>query len=128
MVKPKSNQPNFGLKLSIPQKNNMKYFLLIIAMFGFWNSCTKCKEPIVNECLESSFLDFKKESGAVSIDRYKLKNGNGYWYLLNKNSSSWDGSDPFIDENCKKVCYTCGECIPPSCLDEIDFDKTIWKK
>jgi len=106
----------------------MKYLFSFVLVIFLFSACYKCKDKMVNDCFETRLEEFKKESGAVSIDRYKLKNGDGYWYLLNKNSSAWDGSDPFIDENCNKVCFTCGECNPPSCLNEIDFEKTIWKK
>ncbi len=100
----------------------------LVAIILFYG-CIKCKDVTVSDCLEEKFENFKKESGAVSIERYKLKKENKYWYLLNKNASNFEGCDPFIDEQCNHICSLCGDIIPfPTCIEEVDFDATIWKK
>jgi len=50
-------------------------------------------------------------------------------YWLNTGAMNYDGSEDIVNEYCETVCFFCGECYPPSCLqDYIGPWVTIWKR
>lgn len=56
--------------------------------------------------------------------------GGEQHYWLNTDERHADGPEYILNEICDTVCYLCGECTYPSCLDNYKDEnwETIWER
>lgn len=105
-----------------------KIYFLTIAILAFAaceheNECDGNLEP----CLEAKFEEFKASASAISIRKQEVNEENYYWF--NDGSTAWDGVEYILNESCDTVCYFCGECQVPTCLDDYTDDwEVVWEK
>ena len=106
------------------------HLIFCLAALGFLAACHRdCHENMAaSDCLKDKFEQFKQQPDAVAI--LATTNYLDTMYLLRTNASYLDGTEYFLGKNCDTVCILCGECLPPGCLTDFSYDKTVvvWEK
>lgn len=57
------------------------------------------------------------------------ENNDELQYWLNTDATFFDGVEFIVNSQCETVCSFCGECFPPLCASDYDFESwiTIWE-
>ncbi|MBI5917750.1 MAG: hypothetical protein HY842_20455 [Bacteroidetes bacterium] len=96
-----------------------------ILAFAACKKETACGE--IEPCLEAKFEEFKASTNAISIRKQEVNGENHYWF--NDGSTAWDGVEYILNETCDTVCYFCGECQLPACLEDYTGSwEVVWEK
>lgn len=107
----------------------MKSGLIFILALGLLLSCEKKVCCVLPPC-DEEFEAFKQNPAAKAI--YQLQQGDNFFFWLNTDAVSYDGTEDILDKTCSKYCFFCGECEPPKCSANLPYDKEkwtlIWKK
>jgi len=89
------------------------------------------KEKCTNnlpECIKEIVNNPAKNNDLKTI-RLQVQ-GTEHYYWLNTDATAFDGVEYIINNRCDTVCYFCGECIYPDCLEQFkDKDwEVIWRR
>jgi len=103
--------------------------ILIIFFSLFLFSCTKqvkCDSEKLPECIQQK-IDISSVQIFQTVKRKKVDGEYHYW--LNTGAMAWDGVEYIVNCDCDTVCFFCGECVPPECSKNYDFDKweIVWE-
>lgn len=118
-------------------KNLSPFAILLCCLFTFI-ACKKDKQvatpvpptpPVLTECLETRFEEFKQSPEGTEIVRINHPDGPLYWLI---NGHTVDEGEPILNEACEVVCTEGCECGGPIILCNgayFDFPMdTIWKR
>lgn len=107
----------------------MKHLALVFFVLLFI-SCHKsdCVDTTVPECIQSIIDDEELSADLRTVRVQKVDNQLHYW--LNTDYVHFDGAEEIVNSACDTICYICGECIPPDCYYDYDYDDwmVIWEK
>ncbi|MBP7273402.1 MAG: hypothetical protein KA974_06150 [Saprospiraceae bacterium] len=103
--------------------------LLLIATAAIQQGC-ECEhdpEPNMPECITAQI--WQDKSGIIKTISVQTVNGQRH-YWINTDAQNSDGIEYIVDENCTQVCYICGECAAPDCLNNYTYTDwvTIWQR
>lgn len=101
--------------------------LLIFTLVFVFISCNKkdccatLSSGILPECI---VLDSTLKTVKVQV----VDNELHYW--LNTDDTQHDGVEFVVNMQCDTVCTFCGECLPPKCSNDYNFEcwVVIWKQ
>lgn len=101
------------------------FSLLLLSLFA----CQKNEEKSV-ACpdFEAKIEEFKASDVSISIKTQEVGGETHYWF--HDGANTWDGSEYILNESCDTVCYFCGKCMAPECLDAYDNNAwvVLWEK
>jgi hypothetical protein len=104
--------------------------LIFILFTGILFSCEKRTEESTElpECIESIIEDSILSMDLKTIRVQYVNQEAHYW--LNTDFMHFDGGEFVIDASCDTTCILCGECFPPACNDNYNFEDwlIIWEK
>ena len=103
------------------------YFILFVCLF---TSCTNSEYEVdttIPDCIQEILND---SIASADIKTIRVQENDGelnYW--LNTDFTHFDGLEFVLNVNCDTVCIFCGECYPPSCAYDYEFEwKVIWEQ
>ena len=105
-----------------------KYFIAFMLLSSVTFACNNkdynTKE--LPDCIQT-YIDLSSKQPFETVKVQKVDGECYYW--LNTGAMNWDGVEYIVNENCDTVCGYCGECIPPECLDDFDYNNwdIIWE-
>ncbi len=103
-----------------------KYLFLLLLLFSVCQS-NDCTNDHLPECILNMIND---PNPLVTIKTIRIQNlDKVIHYWINTDATHYDGTEQIIDKDCNQVCYFCGECSPPKCLNLYSDEwKIIWRR
>lgn len=108
----------------------MKVFLSILVCVFIVYSC-KDDNDAQFDCLPACIQNLIESPTGPTIKAIKIqKINNTTHFWINTDARHHDGTEDIVDQDCNRLCFFCGECEPPKCLDDYNMNdwKTVWEK
>jgi hypothetical protein len=106
----------------------MKYLsiLILIALSACSNDDNLSQE--LPDCINELVNDTIASENIVTIQSQVSNDDQVYW--INTNAVFFDGTEVIVSATCDTLCFYCGECIEPDCLNDYSLDDwvVIWEK
>ena len=105
----------------------MKY-LAFLGLVVFLACNNDDLNPNLPECIHEIVSDSITSESIVTVQSQFVNDEQVYW--LNTNAVDFDGEEFIVSASCDTLCFYCGECIEPECLEGYSADNwsVIWEK
>lgn len=91
--------------------------------------CTKEKgNSNLPTCIQAIIKDNQRNKDLKTVRVQKVNGVSFYW--LNTDATTYDGTEAIVNSRCDTVCFFCGECIYPECLEQFEDREwhLVWSK
>lgn len=112
-------------------RNNFFFVIVLVLTISVsFFSCEKKKEILseVPACIQAILEDDAQMENIKTIRMQPVNGIPQYW--LNTDFMHFDGAEFIVDANCDTTCLLCGECFPPECMEDYNYEDwvIIWEK
>lgn len=110
----------------------IKYAVIYSLLLSIFASCDKVdsceKGNDLPHCIQETInKDSSSYAPILSVQRQKIDGDYHYW--LNTDARHYDGSEAIVNTSCDTVCWFCGFCVQPACIEKYATTwDTIWTK
>lgn len=99
-----------------------KLFLIALLSLILF-SCSTKYEGDLPACIEDIIEQDVNYDPIKTVRVQRISGEFHFW--LNTDARHYDGVELIVNENCDTICFMCGECIPPECLE--DYKEGKWE-
>ena len=106
----------------------MKKLTFVLIIFTFL-SCDKKNGNLNSELPECIKNIISNNQVFIPLKTVQIQEVDGeFHYWLNTDARHFDGLESIVNNNCDTICYYCGECSFPNCINRYNEDwQIIWE-